>query len=203
MSPLRLGLLGGTFDPPHCGHLVIAQAAVDVLSLDSILFMVAGAPPHKEGEAVSAGGVRLAMTRAAIEGNAAFDVSEMELDRGGPSYTVDTLRHFRKAFPEAELFFVLGADQLAEFQEWHEPEEVARLATLVAVGRDGLEPGQLAPIVLDSGETVDFVSLPVTRLDISSSAVRRLVGEGRSIRYLVPDAVRRIIENHRLYRTIP
>ena len=101
MSPLRLGLLGGTFDPPHVGHLVIAQAAVDVLSLDSILFMVAGAPPHKEGEAVSPGGLRLAMTRAATEGNPAFDVSEMELDRDGPSYTVDTLRHFRKAFPEA------------------------------------------------------------------------------------------------------
>jgi nicotinate-nucleotide adenylyltransferase len=143
------------------------------------------------------------MARAAVAENSFFDVSEVELDRDGPSYTVDTLRQLRATHPDAELFFLLGADQLSEFHEWHEPDEIAGLATLVAVGRDGVDPDHLSPVGLGSGRELEFMSLDVTRVDISSSEVRARVGDGRSIQYLVPEAVARIIETHRLYRLIP
>jgi nicotinate-nucleotide adenylyltransferase len=146
--------------------------------------------------------IRVEMARAAVAGNPLFGVSEVELDREGPTYTVDTLRHFRVAHPDAELFFLLGADQLTEFHEWQEPEGITGLVTLVAVGRDGVGPDQLPPVALGSGEELNFMSLHVTRVDISSSEVRARVRAGRSIQYLVPEDVRRIIESHRLYRSI-
>lgn len=202
MPSLRLGLFGGTFDPPHLGHLLVAQEVAERLSLDGLLFLVAGLPPHKRGELLSPPALRVEMARAAVAGNPLFRVSEVELDREGPTFTVDTLRHFRVAHPDAELFFLLGADQLAEFHEWQEPEGIAALVTLVVVGRDGVGPDQLPPVVLGSGGELNFLSLDVTRVDISSSEVRARVREGFSIQYLVPEEVRRIIETHRLYRSI-
>ncbi len=202
MPSLRLGLFGGTFDPPHLGHLTVAQEVAERLSLDRLLWLVAGLPPHKLGEVLSPPTIRVEMARAAVAGNPLFGVSEVELDREGPTYTVDTLRHFRVAYPDAELFFLLGADQLAEFHEWQEPEGIAGLATLVAVGRGGVDPDQLPPVALGPGEELNFMSLQVTRVDISSSEVRARVREGRSIQYLVAEDVRRIIETHRLYRSI-
>jgi nicotinate-nucleotide adenylyltransferase len=146
------------------------------------------------------------MTQAAVAGNARFAVSEVELGREGPSYTVDTLRHFREVHPEAELFFLLGADQLAEFQDWKEPEEIVRLAKLVAIGRDGVSPGQLLSGGGVQGESssglfgIEPIFLPVTRIDLSSTDLRDRVRAGRSIRYLVPEAVRQLIETNCLYR---
>jgi nicotinate-nucleotide adenylyltransferase len=197
-----MGLLGGTFDPPHYGHLMVAQEAVERLALDFLVFLVAGLPPHKEGEVVSAPGIRLEMTRAAVDGNASFQVSDVELRRPGPSYTVDTLRHFREEYPGAELFFVLGADQLAELHEWREPEKVMEMATLVAVERDGVDPSLTPPLRALAVESGRLLALPSIRLDLSSSEVRARVREGRSVQYLVPEGVRRIIENHRLYRSM-
>ena len=202
MPSLRLGLFGGTFDPPHFGHLAVAQEVGERLSLDRILFLVAGLPPHKVGELLSPPSIRVEMARAAVAGNPLFGVSEVELDREGPTYTVDTLRYFRAIHAGAELFFLLGADQLAEFHEWQEPKGIAGLATLVAVGRDGVDPGDLPRVELGKGEELEFLSLPVTRMDISSSEVRDRVKARRSIEYLVPEAVRQIIETHRLYRSI-
>lgn len=202
MPPLRLGLFGGTFDPPHFGHLVVAQEVAEQLSLDRLLFLVAGLPPHKVGEKLSPPAIRSEMTRAAVEGNPLFDVSEVELMREGPTFTVDTLRQFRTAHPDAELFFLLGADQLVEFHEWQEPEAIAGLATLVAVRRNGVDPKKIPPVDLGSGKRLEFISPDVTRIDLSSSEVRARVREGRSIRYLVPESVRRIIRTHRLYRSI-
>ena len=202
MPSLRLGLFGGTFDPPHFGHLLVAQEVAEWLSLDRLLFLVAGLPPHKLGDVLSPPPIRVEMARAAVAENPLFGVSEVELDREGPTYTVDTLRHVRTAHSDAELFFLLGADQLAEFHEWQESEGIAGLATLVAVGRDGMDPDHLSPVDLGSGKELKFMSLDVTRVDISSSEIRARVRDGRSIRYLVPEAVRRIIETHRLYRSI-
>jgi nicotinate-nucleotide adenylyltransferase len=181
---------------------VVAQDVAERLSLDGLLFLVAGLPPHKRGEVLSPPSLRVEMARAAVAGNPLFNVSEVELDREGPTYTVDTLRHFRVVHPDAELFFLLGADQLAEFHEWQEPEGIAALVTLVVVGRDGVGPDQLPPVALGSGGELNFISLDVTRVDISSSEVRARVREGLSIEYLVPEEVRRIIETHRLYRSI-
>ena len=190
MSPLRLGLFGGTFDPPHLGHLIVAQDVVEVLSLDRLLFIPAGRPPHKTDRRISPAAIRLKMVQEIVAGNEAFGVSDVEVNRGGPSYTVDTLRYYRDLHPGADIFFVLGADQAAAFQAWQEPEEVAALANLVVMDRagTGVPPG-------------GFASVPVTRVDISATEIRRRVRRDRSIRYMVPESVRQIIEEHRLYRT--
>jgi nicotinate-nucleotide adenylyltransferase len=185
-----LGLFGGTFDPPHLGHLIVAQDVVEALRLDRLLFVPAGLPPHKTDRKISPAPLRLEMVKTIIAGNETFGVSEVELGRRGPSYTVDTLRHYRNLHPEAEIFFVLGADQAAAFDTWQEPDRVASLATLVVMARAGTG----APVG-------GFASVPVTRVDISATEIRRRVRENRSIRYLVSESVRKIIDNHRLYRT--
>lgn len=206
MPSLRLGLFGGTFDPPHMGHLVVAQSALNLLSLDRLLFLVAGLPPHKLDRELSQAGIRAEMTQAAVAGNPRFGVSEVELDRDGPSYTVDTLRYFRTEYPEAELFFLLGTDQMAEFLDWKEPEEIVELASLVVIGREGVSPRQFLPEGGSPGGAgdplggIEVLSLPVPRIDLSSTDVRARVRAGHSIRYLVPEDVRRLIETNCLYR---
>lgn len=192
MSPLRLGLFGGSFDPPHLGHLVVAQDVAEFLNLDRLILLPAGNPPHKLDRSLAPAPLRVEMVRSLVERDARFGVSEVEVSRSGPSYTVDTLRHYRELHPEAELFFVMGADQAVTLDSWHEPGEVSALATLVVMARDGTEAPE-----------GDFLSAPVTRLDISSSAIRARVRNGRPIRYLVPDTVREIIESNRLYRAVP
>lgn len=189
MPNLRLGLFGGTFDPPHIGHLVVAQDVVEALGLDRLLFVPARVPPHKTDREISPPGIRLKMVLSMAAGNARFGVSEVELSREGPSYTVDTLIHYRKQNPEADIFFIMGADQATALDTWQEPGRVVALATLVVMDRAGAG----AP----SGE---FLSVPVTRVDISATEVRKRVLDGRSIRYLVPNDVRQIIESNRLYR---
>lgn len=202
MPSLRLGLFGGTFDPPHIGHLIVAQEVVEQLGLDRLLFVVAGLPPHKVDDVLSAATVRVEMARSAVEGNDSLGVSEVELAREGPTYTVDTLRHYRGEYPDAELFFIMGADQLAEFHDWQEPEAIMELATLVAMDREGVDPDSLSPMDLGGGVALDFRRIPVTRMDISSSEVRRRVRDRRSVEYMVPGEVRKIIERNRLYRPI-
>ncbi len=189
MPPLRLGLFGGTFDPPHLGHLIVAQDVAEALELDRLLFVPAGLPPHKQDQLLTPAPLRLEMVRTLAAGNDLFGVSEVEVDRPGPSFTVETLRRYSDLNPEAEIFWVMGVDQAATFQDWHQPEDVASLARLVVLAREGAE--------IPEG---DFMTVPVTRLDISSSAIRARVRDGGSIRYLVPDGVRQIIESNRLYR---
>ena len=189
MPSLRLGLFGGTFDPPHLGHLVVAQDVVEGLALDRLLFLPAGSPPHKTGKVISPAPLRLEMVRALTAGSDVFRVSDVELNRGGPPFTVDTLRYYRDLHPEAEIFFVLGADQAMAFDSWRDPEILASLATLVVMARGGVQvPG------------MNFTSVPVTRVDISATNIRERVRAGRSIRYLVPEEVRQIIESQCLYR---
>jgi nicotinate-nucleotide adenylyltransferase len=197
---LRLGLFGGTFDPPHFGHLIVAQEAAETLCLDRLLLVVAAVPPHKSGARMTAASTRLEMVKAAVAGNPLLGVSDVELRREGPSYTVDTLRHFRAEYPEAELVFLMGVDQLAEFHEWQEPEAVAALARLVVMGRDGVDPAALPPLESPLEEGVSFGDLAVTRVDISSTEIRKRVRDGCSVRYLVPREVHTIIESNRLYQ---
>jgi len=179
---------------------MVAQEAVEQLDLDRFVFIVAGLPPHKVGEPLTAPEIRLEMTRAAIAENPVFHVSDLELRRTGPSYTVDTLRYFQDAYPEASLFFVLGADQLAELNDWRDPGRILEMATLVAVARDGNEPRLPSSIQEGGWAEGRVVDLPSVRVDISSSEIRARAGAGRSIQYLVPEGVRRIIEDHRLYQ---
>lgn len=186
---MRLGVYGGAFDPPHLGHLVAASDACDALGLDRLLWVPSAVHPLKAvGTAAS---VRLEMVRAAIEGDPRFAADDLELRRTGPSYTVDTLRELRAREPDAQLFFLTGADNLADLPRWREPDEIARLATLAVVSRAGE--------TLPAGGPFPAVAVTVTRLDVSSTEIRRRVAAGQSIRYLVPEAVRAVIARERLY----
>lgn len=195
----RLGVMGGTFDPVHQGHLACAEMARDACGLDRVLFMVAPRPWMKSQQRMADAGRRLAMCRLAVAGNPSFDVSALELERPGLTYTSDTLRALREWLPESvDLFFVIGADTLETLPKWHEADALAAMATFVCVARPGHpDGGRLLERARASSFDVEWVDAPL--LDISSSEVRRRVREGATIRYLVPDAVRAYIEEHGLY----
>ena len=188
---MRVGLFGGTFDPPHVGHLIAAQDAIDALKLDGVLFIPAGVPPHKQQQRITDAATRVRMLEAAIAADERFQISDVELDRTGPSYTVDTLRALCAARPGDEWFLLLGVDQVRELSTWHEPVEVLRLARLVMLTRAGIEEEPAGDIVHDT--------VAVTRVDVSSTLIRARVAAGRSIRYLVPEGVEKIIGAQRLY----
>jgi nicotinate-nucleotide adenylyltransferase len=185
---------GGTFDPPHLGHLVAASEACEALGLHRVLWVPSAVHPLKGGRVRTPPELRLEMVRAAIAGDPRFAADDLELRRRGPSYTVDTLRELRGREPGAELFFVAGADILGELSRWREPDEVLRLATLVVVSRAGE--------ALPPAGGVPARAVEITRVDVSSTQVRRLAAAGQSIRYLVPEAVRAVIERERLYRDL-
>jgi len=192
---VRLGILGGSFDPPHVGHLLAANDACARLTLDQLVFVPAGSQPFKAGQLVATGDQRLAMVRAMVQGDPRYQVSSLEVDRPGLSYTVDTLRHFASEFPAAERFLLLGADVLSTFSQWREPAEVARLARLVVMVRDGAPPEPESAVA-------GLVSLriPTRRIDISSSEIRERVRCGQSIRGFVLDEVAALIARDGLYR---
>ena len=188
---MRLGIFGGTFDPPHVGHLVVAQDAWSALELDRVLFVPAASPPHKQGRAHTPASLRLEMLLAALAGDERFQACDVELRRPGPSYTIDTLRQLRRENPGAQLFLLLGADQARDFLSWKAPDEIAALATVVALSRDGATSA--------AGLDARVRALPVTRVDISATEIRRRVSEARPIRYLVPSGVEAIIRRESLY----
>jgi nicotinate-nucleotide adenylyltransferase len=192
----RLGLFGGTFDPPHLGHLVLAERARDRLDLGRVLFMPTGVPPHKRRRTLTAATDRVEMVRRATRGNPAFRVSTLETRRRGASYTVETLRALASAHRGTRLYLLVGEDSLEEFSTWHEPEAILSLATLVVAPRPRSRARRSPP----PEHRPAAIWLDQPELDISSSAIRKRARTGGSIRYLVPDAVRRYIERHRLYR---
>jgi nicotinate-nucleotide adenylyltransferase len=194
----KIGLLGGTFDPFHFGHLAAADAAIDCAELDRVLFVPAAQPPHRP-PAIASPHQRLEMCRLGIEGEPRFEVSDIELKREGPSYTVDTLEEMRREEPEDELILILGWDAAKLFSTWHEPEKVRELATIVVVAR----PGSGAPreedlkgVGLDKAKVVLCLT---TTPDVSASEIRKAVGAGEPITGKVPKAVERFIAEHRLY----
>jgi nicotinate-nucleotide adenylyltransferase len=202
----RVGLFGGTFDPPHFGHLVIAEWARDQLALDRVVFMPAGVPPHKRRAGLSSAESRLAMTRLAVRGHAAFTVSSLEARRRGPSFTVDTLRQLRRRYSGARLYLLIGADSLDDFSNWHQPRAILDLATLAVAGRPGW-PGAPTRGKRRAGRIPAALRRRVVWLEnpalaVSSSAIRTRVRARRSLRYLVPDAVARYIGRHHLYREV-
>jgi nicotinate-nucleotide adenylyltransferase len=195
----RTGILGGTFNPPHLAHLVCAQEAHGQLDLDVVLWIPTNVPPHKEAPEDPGGRVRLALCEAAIADDARFEVSGIELERAGPSYTVDTLRLLSDQAPEDELIFIAGGDMARSLPSWREPEQVLSMATFAVAERAGAARRDIAEQLHALADAeVTFFAMP--RIDISSSDVRRRVAEGRPIRYLVPDAVAGEIERRGLYR---
>jgi nicotinate-nucleotide adenylyltransferase len=197
----RIGLLGGTFNPPHLGHLVCGQEALDQLELDRVLLVPAGQPPHKRIEADPGAEDRVAMCRAAVAGDRRFGVSRVEVDRPGPSYSVDTLRALHAQASGDDLTFIVGGDMAHSLPEWHEPEALLALAELGVSEREELRRGDIVERIAGlagAAERVRFFSMP--RIDISSSLIRRRAAAGRPLRYLVPDAVAEHISQRGLYR---
>jgi nicotinate-nucleotide adenylyltransferase len=196
---VRLGLLGGTFDPIHYAHLLIAEEARVEHRLDRVLFIPNGEPSHKTPEAVTAANHRYEMVRLATASNPAFECSRIEMDRPGKSYTVDTLHAIKAQFPGADLFFITGMDTIAEIPTWHKPEEIAGLCTFLAAERPGYDLDAILP-TLPSYLSGKVLPIPGVLLDISATELRERVREGRTIRYLTPDAVVEYIAEHNLYR---
>lgn len=199
----KAGLLGGTFNPVHTGHLVMAADAVEKFKLDEMLFVPCASPPHKKAHHLAPARHRVAMLRAAVKGDPRFHVCTLEVDRGGTSYSVDTLRELRLKRPDDRFFFVIGSDTLHELHTWKDIYELLTLCTFVCAERPGSirrwSPGALWlkspwPARLLSGLFRGHL------VDLSSSEIRQRVTEGRSIRYLVPAGVERYILKHRLYK---
>ena len=190
----RLGVFGGTFDPPHIGHVSVATELVAHDDIDGLVWVPARNPPHKTEGPVARAGTRLKMVRAAMEGAARQDWSDLELSRTGPSYTVETLRALRDEYPGTDLVLILGVDQFAAFSTWKEPEDVARLADLWVLAREGQSPGDVDP-----GVVVEWRPVVVSRVDVSSSQVRQCVRRGEPFRHLIPSGVAEIIEREGLY----
>jgi nicotinate-nucleotide adenylyltransferase len=196
----RIGLLGGTFNPPHLGHLLCAQEAWLQLGLDGVVFIPVHEPPHKEAERDPGVEHRVELCRRAVAGDRRFSVSRIEVDVPGPSFTVDTLRRLHESSPEDELTFIMGGDMAHALPTWQEPEAVLSLATLGVAEREGVGRTDITERLaeLAGADRIRFFDMP--RLDISSSAIRRRVVDGRPIRYLVPDAVSDYIATAGLYR---
>jgi nicotinate-nucleotide adenylyltransferase len=200
----KLGVLGGSFNPVHLGHLVLAETAREALGLERVLFIPAKLPPHKRAAALAAGADRLAMVRLAVAGNPALAVSDIELRRPGVSYSVDTIRALReKLGPGPEIYFLIGMDTVAELTGWREIAALARLCKFVPLSRPGIAGPNATALERAIGKLPArailqrAVAMPV--IGISSSDVRRRVAQGRTIRYLVPDAVAAYIRRKRLY----
>ncbi len=201
---MRLGIFGGSFDPVHLGHLLLAEYCREAARLDRVWFMPAAQPPHKQQRPLVNAAHRVQMLRLAIGGHEAFEVCTHELDRGGVSYTYQTLEHLRQTRPGDELFLLIGADSLVDLPHWREPGKVLALATPVVVGRVGSQIAWdgLAPFA--TGERLAaFAQLRVDMpaIELSSTEVRRRVSQGRSIRYQTPRAVEKYIETAGLYRS--
>ncbi len=199
---MRIGILGGTFNPPHIGHLVCAQEAYLQLGLARVLLIPARIPPHKPIEDEPGIDHRLEMCRLAIAGDERrFEVSDLEARRDGASYTVDTLEELHALEPESELFLIVGGDVALGFQEWRQPERVLALASLVVAERPGTSRSDVKHVLsqVAGGERTRFLDMP--GIEISSTLLRKRARKGEPTRYLVPDAVRRYIDRHRLYGT--
>lgn len=198
---VRVGVLGGSFDPPHLGHLIAAQEAAASFDLEQVLFVPAGVQPLKRGEPVSPAEHRVRMVELAIADNPAFVLSRADVEREGPSYSADLLAILhRQLGPQATLYFIIGADSLAELPRWKDPHRILELCRLVAVTRPGyplVEPPGLGLPPAEARRGIALLRAP--GVDVSSTELRARVREGQPIRYLVPDAVARYIREHQLY----
>lgn len=200
----RLGVMGGTFDPIHQGHLILAEQARDQLGLNQVLFVPAGQPWRKAGRKIAPVEQRVAMTRAAIAGDPHFALSLVEAERTGPSYTVETLAALLQEYgPQAQLWFITGQDALADLPHWRNPAGIVRLARLAVAARPGWDlavPRALLDMVPDVAAAIDRINMP--QVDISSTDIRRRIAANHSIRYLVPEAVAKHIEQEGLYESL-
>lgn len=198
---MRLGIFGGTFDPPHLGHLILAAEAADCFGLERVLWVITPDPPHKHFQRVSPLEVRIKLLRAAIGTTAGFEISRVDIDRPGPQYAVDTVRLLREANPGCELTYLIGGDSLRDLPHWYAPGRL--LATIDRLGimrrpGDQVDLDELERALPGIGQKMGFVDAPL--LEISSSSIRERVAEGRHFRFFVPERVNALIEEMKLYR---
>jgi nicotinate-nucleotide adenylyltransferase len=200
----KVGLFGGSFDPIHCGHLLVAEQAREQLGLDGVVFVPGNRPPHKLGKRLAPPADRLRMVALAVEGHPGFEASDVELGRDGPSYTIVTVQQLGAAHPDWQVYFLIGADTLPELPTWYHVAELADLCQFAVFGRPGssLDDTQALRGTLSDRQiaAIRRHSFAIPLMGVSSTDVRRRVREGRSIRYLVPEPVRLYIHEHGLYR---
>jgi len=199
---MKLGIFGGTFDPIHLGHLILAETAREACLLDEVRFLPAYSPPHKQSSEITSGKQRVDMLDFATAGIPEFVVDQRELNRKGTSYTVETLTEMRQEFPQAEFFFLMGADSLIDLPNWREPEQIAALTNIVAVNRNGSSREELKKNVDQLPASIQLVTtvLEMPEISLSASDLRLRISEKRSIRFLTPRPVERYIQERGLYR---
>lgn len=197
----QIGIFGGTFDPPHVGHLTIAQTALIELHLDKVVFMPCGNPPHKPGKKITSVHHRLAMVQAAVQDNEKFIVSDFEAVSSGPSYTAKTLSYLKNQNPETNLLFIVGADSLADMKNWWHPEQIFSLCSVAVAVRKGTDLRALSEVIaeLEIQFHAEIVKLDMPMLDISSSLIRN-AAELEKMRYLLPPSTLAYIRKHHLYQ---
>lgn len=193
----KLGIMGGTFDPVHFGHLFIAEEARVALGLGRVLFVPSGTPPHKSYDGMATAEERYEMVRLAIEDNPHFGITRIETDRTGNSYTLDTLMLVKNLFPGHEPYFITGTDAILDLPHWHRPYDIANAAKLVTVGRPGYARDKIAELPRELAKAI--ITIDSLQLDISGTDIRRRIAAGESVRYLIPESVRRYILDNGLY----
>ncbi|HEX9656973.1 MAG TPA: nicotinate-nucleotide adenylyltransferase [Bacteroidota bacterium] len=191
---MKTGIFGGTFDPPHTGHLIVAEHMREAAGLDRIIFVPSAISPHKQHQVTSSPTHRLAMLRLSIADHPPFAVSSSEIERGGISFTIDTLMNLREIFVDDALSLIIGMDNLVDFQEWKEPKKILEVAQLLVMTRPDVEAATSPSLPKGA-----FSVYPVPAIDLSSREIRRRVSEGLSVHYMVPPAVEAYIKNHQLY----
>jgi nicotinate-nucleotide adenylyltransferase len=207
MSPRAVAIFGGSFNPIHLGHLAVAEEVRIRYGLEKVIFVPAHQSPHKDGKDLADAQSRLVMAHLATLSNPFFEVSDFEVERGGLSYSIDTIRHFKDLLGDASLHFILGADMLMELSTWKNIDEALRLCRFIVVTRPGFDAGKIMNhrLLGAFGQGLEAESLENIRLedcikmDVSSTAIRRWVREGRSVKYLVPEAVEQFIHHQKLY----
>ncbi len=201
---MRVGIFGGSFDPVHLGHLILAEQCREQGKLDEVRFIPAARPPHKQHQSLTSFHQRAEMLGLAISGHSAFRIDELEKDRPGPSFTADSLEQLKNAMPDAELCLILGADSVVDLPQWHEPARIAALAELLVVGRPGWalpkEAMLRSLIELPEGTSWRIRGITIPLVEIASREIRRKTSLGESIRYQVPRSVEAYILQHGLYR---
>ncbi|HOD12483.1 MAG TPA: nicotinate-nucleotide adenylyltransferase [Candidatus Omnitrophota bacterium] len=188
----RIGVLGGTFNPIHIGHLAIAQMALERMHLTKVIFMPAHMPPHKNSHAVAGAKYRYHMVRLAIEGNQDFEVSDFEIAKRGKSYTIDTMQHLRQQYVDAKLYFIIGGDTLSQLPSWRYIDDIRKIAEFIVVNRPGC---------VKKSHDIKHHSVIMPGIDISSSYVRMRLFQQRTVRYFVPEPVLNYIKENHIYET--
>lgn len=198
----KVGIMGGTFNPIHNGHLILAEHAREYCRLDEILFMPSGNSYMKDCEQILDGETRISMTALAIEDNPYFVLSAMEVERKGPTYTCETLAELKKLHPETEYYFIVGTDNLFSIETWWKPEEILACCTLIVAARGAKDESAILKKAADLKEKYNarIILLPERKFDISSTEIREKIKRGESVRYLLPDKVITYIEKNRLYK---